>query len=170
MSKYLASVLCTVYEGNKIVRIPFNKLPCFENSSHKSLSSPSNSPAESPSSAGSVSPTTAIIPTSYYRWYFLRYRHFWSVIVIFDPWTLDPFFSKNQNIDPEHKIPKNQWEKLNRFHYCQILLSDRFWTDLNICLGVFLGQITSKNLFLCSWEITKKSFRWKWLRIFHFWP
>ena len=78
------SVLCTVYEGNKIVRIPFNKLPCFENSSHKSLSSPSNSPAESPSSAGSVSPTTAIIPTSYYRWYFLRYRHFWSVIVIFD--------------------------------------------------------------------------------------
>ena len=22
--------------------------------------------------------------------------------------------------DPKHKIPKNQWEKLNRFYYCQI--------------------------------------------------
>ena len=33
---------------------------------------------------------------------------------------IDPFFSKNQNFDPKHKIPKNQWEKLNRFHYCQI--------------------------------------------------
>ena len=33
---------------------------------------------------------------------------------------IDPFFSKNQNFDPKHKIPKNQWEKLNRFHYyCQ---------------------------------------------------
>ena len=32
----------------------------------------------------------------------------------------DPFFSKNQNFDPKHKIPKNQWEKLKRFHYCQI--------------------------------------------------
>ena len=29
---------------------------------------------------------------------------------------IDPFFSKNQN-DPKHKIPNNQWEKLNRFHY-----------------------------------------------------
>ena len=37
-----------------------------------------------------------------------------------------------------------------------------------ICLQVFLGQITTKNLFLCSWEITKKSFRRKWLKIFHF--
>ena len=30
---------------------------------------------------------------------------------------IDPFFSKNQNFDPKHKIPNNQWEKLNRFHY-----------------------------------------------------
>ena len=39
-------------------------------------------------------------------------------------------------------------EKLDRFHYCQIskfwlsksalLLSDRFWTDLKICLQVFI--------------------------------
>ena len=34
--------------------------------------------------------------------------------------SIDPFFSKNQNFDPKHKIPKNQWEKFNRFHYCQI--------------------------------------------------
>ena len=30
---------------------------------------------------------------------------------------IDPFFSKNQNLGPKHEIPKNQWEKLNRFHY-----------------------------------------------------
>ena len=30
------------------------------------------------------------------------------------------FLKKNQNFD----IPKNQWEKLNRFHYCQI---SKFW-------------------------------------------
>ena len=33
---------------------------------------------------------------------------------------IDPFFLKNQNFDPKHKIPKNQWEKLNKFYYCQI--------------------------------------------------
>ena len=27
------------------------------------------------------------------------------------------FISKNQNFDPKHKIPNNQWEKLNGFHY-----------------------------------------------------
>ena len=37
-----------------------------------------------------------------------------------------------------------------------------------ICPGVFIGQITTKNLSLCSWEITKKSFRRKLLKIFHF--
>ena len=37
-----------------------------------------------------------------------------------------------------------------------------------ICMGVFLGQITTKNLSLRSWEITKKSFRGKLLKIFHF--
>ena len=34
---------------------------------------------------------------------------------------IDPFFSKNQNFGPKHEIPKNKWEKLNRFHYCQFL-------------------------------------------------
>ena len=29
---------------------------------------------------------------------------------------IDPFSPKNQNFDPEHKIPKNKLEKLNRFH------------------------------------------------------
>ena len=37
-----------------------------------------------------------------------------------------------------------------------------------ICPGVFLGRITTKNLSLCPWEITKKSFRGKLLKIFHF--
>ena len=37
---------------------------------------------------------------------------------------INPFFLKNQNFDPKYKIPKNQWEKLKRFHYCQIL---KFW-------------------------------------------
>ena len=37
-----------------------------------------------------------------------------------------------------------------------------------ICPGVFLGRITTKNLSLCPWEITKKSFRRKLLKIFHF--
>jgi hypothetical protein len=32
----------------------------------------------------------------------------------------------------------------------------------------FFGQIATKNLSLCSWEITKKSLRWKWLENFHF--
>ena len=37
-----------------------------------------------------------------------------------------------------------------------------------ICPGVFIGQITTKNPSLCSWEITKKSFRGKLHKIFHF--
>ena len=37
-----------------------------------------------------------------------------------------------------------------------------------ICPRVFLGRITTKNLSLCPWEITKKSFRRKLLKIFHF--
>ena len=35
---------------------------------------------------------------------------------------------------------------------------------------IFFGQITSKKLFSCSWEITKKSLRQKGLKIFIFWP
>ena len=37
-----------------------------------------------------------------------------------------------------------------------------------ICPRVFLGQVITKNLSLCSWEITKKSFCQKRLYIFHF--
>ena len=37
-----------------------------------------------------------------------------------------------------------------------------------ICPGVFIGQITTKNLSLCSWEIIKKSFRGKLHKNFHF--
>ena len=36
-----------------------------------------------------------------------------------------------------------------------------------ICPGVFIGRITKKNLSLCSWEITEKSFRGKLLKNFH---
>ena len=38
--------------------------------------------------------------------------------------SIDPFFPKNWNFGPKDKIPKNQWEKLNRFHYCEIA---KFW-------------------------------------------
>ena len=38
-----------------------------------------------------------------------------------------------------------------------------------ICLGVFIGQITTKNQSLRSWEIIKKSFRRKLHKNFHFW-
>ena len=34
--------------------------------------------------------------------------------------------------------------------------------------GVFFGQINIKTLSSCSWEIAKKSFRGKLLKIFHF--
>ena len=34
--------------------------------------------------------------------------------------------------------------------------------------GVFMGQITTKNPSLCSWEIIKKSFRGKLHKNFHF--
>ena len=37
-----------------------------------------------------------------------------------------------------------------------------------ICPRVFFGQVITKNLSLCSWEITKKSFCQKRLYIFHF--
>ena len=45
---------------------------------------------------------------------------------------------------------------------------DQFWTNILFVQEVFLGQITTNNLSLCSWETSKKSFRRKWLRIFHF--
>ena len=87
-------------------------------------------------------------------------------------------FCFSQNFDPKHKIPKNQSEKLNRFHHCQIskfwffkralLLSNWFWTDLKMCPQIFLGQITSKKLSLCSWEITKNSFCRKGFKNLHF--
>ena len=53
---------------------------------------------------------------------------------------IDPFFPKNQNFAPKHKILKNQREKFSRFHYCQIsnfwffksalLLSNQFWANI----------------------------------------
>ena len=48
---------------------------------------------------------------------------------------IDPFSSKNQNIDPKHKIPKNQWEKLNRFYYCQIQKFLFFETFAGLIMG-----------------------------------
>ena len=80
---------------------------------------------------------------------------------------IDLFFSKNQNFDPKHKILKNQWEKLNRFYYCQIsknlffksalLLSDRFWADLNMCPRIFFGQIQKGfqlvAMYVCCWSV-----------------
>ena len=68
---------------------------------------------------------------------------------------IDPFFSKNQNFDPKHKIPKNQWEKLNRFHYCQIskfwffksalLLSDQFWANILYVWEFFCAESLQKT-------------------------
>ena len=68
---------------------------------------------------------------------------------------IDPFFSKNQNFDPKHKIPKNQWEKLNRFHYCQIskfwffksalLLSDQFWANILYVREFLLAKSLQKT-------------------------
>jgi hypothetical protein len=52
-------------------------------------------------------------------------------------WQIDPFSSKNPIFDPKHKIPKNQWDKLNRFCYRQIfifeialLMPNQFWANL----------------------------------------
>ena len=71
---------------------------------------------------------------------------------------IDPFFSKNQNFDPKHKIPKNQWEKLKRFHYCQILkfwffksallLSDLFWADILYVQDFFWPNHFKKPVFM----------------------
>ena len=90
---------------------------------------------------------------------------------------IDPFFPKNQNFAPKHKILKNQWENLADFiivkfqnfdflkvpYFCRINSGQIFYM-----YGSFLGQITTKKLSLHSWEITKKSFRGKLLKIFHF--
>ena len=74
---------------------------------------------------------------------------------------IDPFFSKNQNFDPKHKIPKSQWEKLKRFYYCQILkfwffksallLSDRFWADILYVREIFWAKSLQKTC-LCVHE------------------
>ena len=38
-------------------------------------------------------------------------------------WQIGPEFiqslKENKDFDPKHKIPNNQWEKLNRFYYCE---------------------------------------------------
>ena len=46
--------------------------------------------------------------------------------------------------------------------------TDRFWANVLYVLEFFLGRITTKNLALCPWEITEKSFRRKLLKFFHF--
>ena len=68
---------------------------------------------------------------------------------------IDPFSPKNQHIDPKHKIPKNQLEKLNRFHYYQIskfwvfksalLLLDQFWANIR---QFFWAKSLKKHVFL----------------------
>ena len=71
---------------------------------------------------------------------------------------IDLFFSKYQNMDPKHKIPVSLFK----------ILSDQFWVNIIYVWVVFWAKSLQKNLFLCSWEITKKSFRRKWLKNFHF--
>jgi hypothetical protein len=48
-------------------------------------------------------------------------------------------------------------------YFCRINSGPIFYMSKS-----FFGQTTTKNLFLCSWEITKKSLCWKLLKIFHF--
>ena len=89
---------------------------------------------------------------------------------------IDLFFSKNQNFDPKHKIPKNQWEKLNRFYYCQIskfgffksalLLLDRFWTNLKICLQFFLLKSLQKTCLYIHWKLQRNPSAGKGLNFF----
>ena len=52
---------------------------------------------------------------------------------------------------------------MSHFYFCGIDSGSIF-----ICPRFFLGQVITKNMSLCSWEITKKSFCQKRLYIFHF--
>ena len=56
---------------------------------------------------------------------------------------IDPFFSKNQNFDPKHKIPKNQWEKLNRCHYLK-------FQNFNFLKVPYFCRINSGPIFYMS--------------------
>ena len=57
--------------------------------------------------------------------------------------------------DSKYEIPKNQWEKLNRFHYCQIskfwffksalLLSDQFWANILYVREFLLAKSLQKT-------------------------
>ena len=58
---------------------------------------------------------------------------------------IDPFFSKNQNFDPKHKIPNNQWEKLNRFHYLK-------FQNFDFLKVPYFCRIDSGPIFYMSWS------------------
>ena len=88
--------------------------------------------------------------------------------------------------DKSRALLKNQnlkiWKWWNLFNFSHwffgfLCLGSKFWFfEKNgsilgryfICPGVFIGQITTKNPSLCSWEIIKKSFRGKLHKNFHF--
>ena len=67
------------------------------------------------------------------------------------------FSQRNQNFDSKHKIPQNQWEKLNWFYYCQIskfwffksalLLSDQFWANILYVREFLLAKSLQKTCF-----------------------
>ena len=68
------------------------------------------------------------------------------------------------------KIEQISLFKISKFWFFKSaqLLSDQFWANNLYVWEFFLDRITTKNLPLCPWEITKKSFRRKLLKIFHF--
>ena len=93
---------------------------------------------------------------------------FWIKILIF--WekriASGPIFYMSKSFfwaESLQKICLNVHEKLLRNPFVGSILRQYF-----ICLRVFFGRITTKNLSLCSWEITEKSFRGKLLKNFHF--
>ena len=78
------------------------------------------------------------------------------------------FLSKNQNFDHKHKIPKNQWEKLNRYYYCQIL---KFWffESALLWLDWFQANLPSVWYFFFAKSLKKNCLR-QVLNIFIFQP
>ena len=73
-------------------------------------------------------------------------------------------------------IPNMKYKRINRknwtVHYCQIskvqFFKRPYFCRIDSGSKILSGQITSKNLSLCSWEITKTSLCQKGLKIFHF--
>ena len=109
-------------------------------------------------------------------------KHFWSCIchvptevkIISDKMHLNNigpesihFSQKNRMLIPNIKhqrINGKNWTdfiidcQISKFWFFKsaLLLLDWFWTDLKICPQFFFGQITSKNLSLCSFMINYK--------------